>query len=43
MEAHASTGYSSKKVESKFGMKILEKMGWKEYLLYELFRIVSEI
>lgn len=32
MEAHASTGYSSKKVESKFGLKILEKMGWKEYL-----------
>jgi hypothetical protein len=31
MEAHASTGYTSKKVESKFGLKILEKMGWKEY------------
>lgn len=31
MEAHASTGYTSKRVESKFGLKILEKMGWKEY------------
>jgi len=31
MEAHASTGYSSKKVESKFGLRILGKMGWKEY------------
>ena len=30
MESHASTGYSSKKVQSKFGMKILEKLGWKE-------------
>lgn len=25
--------YSSKKVDSKFGLKMLEKLGWKEYFL----------
>jgi len=41
MEAHASTGYSSKKVESKFGLKILEKMGWTEYKTILTLRFIS--
>jgi len=28
--SQASTGFSKEKVKSKFGAKILEKLGWKE-------------
>ena len=30
-DRNSSTGVSREKVKSKFGMKILEKLGWKEY------------
>lgn len=30
MEINSSTGISNKKVKSKFGMKILNKLGWNE-------------
>lgn len=32
IESKSCTGYSSKKVESKFGMKMMAKMGWTEYI-----------
>ena len=31
---NASTGFSKVKVKSKFGEKILSKLGWKEYIIY---------
>lgn len=30
LEQHSSTGVSNKKVVSKFGMKIMSKLGWSE-------------
>jgi hypothetical protein len=32
LEQYSSTGVSNKKVVSKFGMKIMSKLGWNEYI-----------